>query len=65
MVLHNDKWKKKANKKHHNKKKKAPGLDLKGSLTRKTNISSEDDNHDSHELPSNSWKYEGKYFLFF
>ncbi|KTW31380.1 hypothetical protein T552_00025 [Pneumocystis carinii B80] len=58
MVLHNDKWKKKASKKYHNKHGTASGLDSKKSLAKKIDISSEENLDESYELPSNSWKYE-------
>ncbi|EMR08845.1 hypothetical protein PNEG_02632 [Pneumocystis murina B123] len=53
MVLHNDKWKKKASKKYHNKRGTALGSDLNESSARKINISSEDNHHNSDELLSN------------
>lgn len=58
MVLHNDKWKKKATRKYHSKHATSLNTDLQVSNTEKIDDSSEYKYDDSSELPSNNWRYE-------
>ncbi|KAG5438434.1 hypothetical protein PCANB_002923 [Pneumocystis canis] len=63
MVLHNNKWSRKAGKKYNNKHVKTSKINFKKHpSTEEIGISLGADHNDSDELPSNNWRYEEENF---